>query len=83
MCMMVRVTRWGLVRFLVPVDKVADPVSSAVWHPQAVVLATCSGRRIINQEYDSDSDDSIASDASPKDSDKTRAPDNTLKIWSV
>ena len=59
------------------------PISSAVWHPAGVVLATCSGTRLPRGGGDDASD----SEDEEKEGDTARAdgvrPDNALKIWTV
>lgn len=63
----------------------ADPISSATWHPSGAVLATCSGQRFPLAD---DDDDSSSSDTDEDTEGRheslvqpTATPDNTLKVW--
>ncbi|KAF2765358.1 WD40 repeat-like protein [Teratosphaeria nubilosa] len=58
-----------------------DAVSSAVWHPSGVVLATCSGSRRLSGVYDDgevgDGDDSQSASL------HASGADNTLRVWTM
>ncbi|MCJ1252221.1 hypothetical protein MMC24_000025 [Lignoscripta atroalba] len=70
-----------------------DAVSSAVMHPSAAVLATCSGQRhpldsidpSPASTYEGDSDEEMSSSCDSLDSSSTQPPcyDNSLKIWAL
>ncbi|KAK5136593.1 hypothetical protein LTR08_002607 [Meristemomyces frigidus] len=65
-----------------------DPVTSAIWHPSAAVLATCSGQRfpdtevedrpLSGSESDSESDGGKQVTLYPE---QRSMPDNKLEIW--
>ncbi|KAI9641736.1 hypothetical protein NHQ30_009592 [Ciborinia camelliae] len=73
-----------------------DPIGSTVLHPSGTVVATCSGQRAEpHTDHDgtsSDSGEDNSDDESASDSQKSpsrisnatgRAPDNSLKVWSL
>jgi telomerase Cajal body protein 1 len=63
-------------------------VSGAVVHPSGTVVATCSGKRMeldfdTESESESDGDDGSGEDGYSKNNLRQRAPDNSIKIWSL
>ncbi|KAK1018806.1 hypothetical protein LTR54_000617 [Friedmanniomyces endolithicus] len=64
-----------------------DPVSSAVWHPAGVVLATSSGCRYKAPDADGFesecTDDDAMSTPSPIVLAESPEPDNRLAVWTV
>ncbi|KAH9845388.1 Guanine nucleotide-binding protein negative regulator 1 [Teratosphaeria destructans] len=56
-----------------------DAVSSAVWHPSEVVLATCSGSRRLSRAYN----DGEVSDDFQSASLHASGADNTLRMWTL
>ncbi|KAA8571260.1 hypothetical protein EYC84_000588 [Monilinia fructicola] len=73
-----------------------NPIGSTVLHPSGTVVATCSGQRaepsIKDDTISDDSDEDISDDESASDSNRSqsmvrkaagRAPDNSLKVWSL
>lgn len=76
--------------------RIIDPIGSTVLHPSGTVVATCSGQRaepsIKDDTISDDSDEDISDDESASDSNRSqsmvrkaagRAPDNSLKVWSL
>lgn len=72
-----------------------DPISSTAVHSSGTVVATCSGQRSFSAEASSIESEESEDDSSDEDSDyeesrsgcsstpMSRAPDNSIKVWSL